>query len=459
MGKPCVINISAGTYFGSHDGKDLSTQMIDNLITAHSGRSLVCAAGNAGSYPFHVHSSVIPGDTAFTWASSSSIQTYFEFWADSVSMNNITYTIVADKATGTYEYRGELPYTNIQQQLGVLHSDTLFSIEGNRLAVINSYGDKIGDQYGMYYDIEQDSLYNWRIQMVGNGSIDAYSFNWVPTASVPTSVFYSPIDYYRYTDFEQNMCSGFQCSDKTITVAQYTNMNSYYDYNNVLQSFPTTVGALHPTSSKGPTRDGRQKPDISASSEWIFGPLIVSQQPIWISTPGLAIKIPPTAQHVRTNGTSTASAVVSGIVALYLEKYPFASWLDIKNAITTCSITDAYTGNNLPDINWGYGKVDAFSMLTNCGVTAIGKKEHSREYIYCSPNPSSGNVTINFPFLKSAGTLMITDAQGRVTRQYMIKPETNEYKLVLGNELAPGIYFLKLFSSNEIFAIGKLLHQ
>ncbi len=456
MGLPCVINISAGTYFGSHDGKDLSSQLIDNLITAQNGRSLVCAAGNAGGYPLHVQTTLNTGDTLFTWLNSPT-QIYGEFWGDSLTMNNISFTIVADRTNPLYEYRGQLPYTNMSQQLGVLHEDTLFSINGNRLGIITSYGDKIGDQYGMYYVIDQDSFYNWRMQVTGTGTIDGYSFNWVPTASIPTSVIFPPVDYYRFPDNAQNMCSGFQCSDKTITVAQFTNMNSYHDYNNVIQTFPYTVGALHPTSSKGPTRDGRQKPDIAASGAYIFGPLIVTSQP-WFKV-NAPYKIPPTAQHLRGDGTSAASAVVSGVVALYLEKYPFASWLDIKNAVTTCAKTDAFTGTNLPDADWGFGKVDAFSMLTNCGLTSINHYEPGNSYIYCSPNPASGQVEFSFPVLKVAGQLIITDSQGRLVGSSLLSEGSDHFVLSRAKQLTSGIYFLKIISANETIAIGKLLYQ
>ncbi len=54
---------------------------------------------------------------------------------------------------------------------------------------------------------------------------------------------------------------------------------------------------------------------------------------------------------------------------MYLQKYPNASWSDIKAALTTCVKRDAFTGNNLPNANWGYGKVDAFAMLNCKGCT------------------------------------------------------------------------------------------
>ena len=457
LGKPCVINISAGTYFGSHDGKDLSTQLIDNLITAKNGRSLVCAMGNLGYYPLHVQTNLNTSDTLFTWLGGSAGQLYGEFWADSTTMHNLSYTIVSDKATGGYEYRGELPYTNINQHLGILRDDTIYSVDGNRLGIITSYGDQIGNQYAMYYLVTQDSINNWRIQLTGNGVVDAYSYDWLTGSSVPSSVFFSPIDYYIFPDYTQNMCSGFQCSDKTISVAQYTNMNKYQDYNNAVQTFTTTVGALHPTSSKGPTRDNRQKPDISASSEWAFGPLIVNSQPWFILNQ--PFKIPPTAQHIRGNGTSAASALVSGIVALYLEKYPFASSQQIKNALISCSKTDSYTGTILPNIDWGYGKVDAFNMLTNCSTISIAEHKTSNAFIICSPNPTSGNVKLRFPELKSPATLIITDGQGRIIDERKIGKGTDQFEFTPGKKLMTGIYFLKIIAEQEILAIGKLLIQ
>ncbi|MBK7965308.1 MAG: S8 family serine peptidase [Bacteroidetes bacterium] len=66
LNKPCVINISAGTYLGSHDGKDLQANAIDNLIQAKDGRMVVAAAGNAGNYPLHIQHQ-LNNDSSFTW--------------------------------------------------------------------------------------------------------------------------------------------------------------------------------------------------------------------------------------------------------------------------------------------------------------------------------------------------------------------------------------------------------
>ena len=39
LGRPCVINTSVGTYYGSHDGQDLYAQAIDNMLMPETGGS------------------------------------------------------------------------------------------------------------------------------------------------------------------------------------------------------------------------------------------------------------------------------------------------------------------------------------------------------------------------------------------------------------------------------------
>jgi subtilisin family serine protease len=46
LGKPCVINTSYGSYYGSHDAKDFASQLIDALIEERAGRVLVASCGN-----------------------------------------------------------------------------------------------------------------------------------------------------------------------------------------------------------------------------------------------------------------------------------------------------------------------------------------------------------------------------------------------------------------------------
>ncbi|MFI5173104.1 MAG: S8 family serine peptidase, partial [Chitinophagales bacterium] len=110
LNKPCVINTSVGLYEGSHDGKDLVAEMIDEMISAENGRSLVAAAGNAGSFPFHLGYNVTATEK-FTWFKKLTYDNlvYFQLWADSADFNNVNFKITADDPTGFVNI-GSTPY-------------------------------------------------------------------------------------------------------------------------------------------------------------------------------------------------------------------------------------------------------------------------------------------------------------------------------------------------------------
>ena len=76
LGKKCVINASAGTYFGAHDGADPSAQFIHQDVTNNNGHLFVCSAGNAGDRFFHLRQDVAVGDTVFTLFKNNSSLDY-----------------------------------------------------------------------------------------------------------------------------------------------------------------------------------------------------------------------------------------------------------------------------------------------------------------------------------------------------------------------------------------------
>lgn len=75
-------------------------------------------------------------------------------------------------------------------------------------------------------------------------------------------------------------------------------------------------------SSRGRTLDGISKPDIVAPGRRIYSVLASPACTIATAYPA---RIAPDGAHIRLSGTSMAAPVVSGIVALVLEKYPHLS--------------------------------------------------------------------------------------------------------------------------------------
>ena len=80
-GMPCVVNISYGTNWGSHQGQTLFESYIDQ--SAQRGRSVVvCAAGNEGSGAHHFRGKLIEGGTvdAEFNVSTRREQIYLSLW-------------------------------------------------------------------------------------------------------------------------------------------------------------------------------------------------------------------------------------------------------------------------------------------------------------------------------------------------------------------------------------------
>lgn len=442
MGMPCVINISAGTYYGSHDGLDLQTQAIDNLITAQNGRMVVAAAGNAGGYPIHLSHNP-SNDTAFTWLQSTGgSPMYIELWADTSQISQTKFNISSDIINPYFEISGSLPWRNINAHLNILRSDTLFGSSGNRLAVVQSYGQRVGTRYNLIFYITPDSsTYNYRFSSAGNGSFDAWSFDMVYN-NLPSPGIFPPIIKYISPDLTQNICSSFQCSEKVICVGQYVSRNNYIDYNGNIQTFNTTEGALGASSSRGPTRDGRIKPDITATGEITLAALKLSAAPWFIANQ--PYKLAQGGLHIRDGGTSSAAPAVAGAIALYLQMNPAADWVDIRQRVMLCSNLDSFTTGNIPNNNWGHGKLDAFNMITGCNALGIQETAGFQALIF--PNPANDHISIRLDSKEKISELKIMNSTGQVTHR-MQNPKETEL-LISTTGIPQGYYRLIIHMSS-----------
>jgi subtilisin family serine protease len=434
LNKSCVINISAGTYFGSHDGKDLQAQYIDNLITAKNGRMVVAAAGNAGNYPLHLEHKPA-GDTVFTWFRRYSSQNIFiEFWGDTANMQTMRFALGCD-IPGTWENRAQSNFTSIAANNGIFTVDTLFSYNGNKLATVQKFAQIIDNKYSFIFNIIPDSAaFYFSAMTTGNAKVDCWSFDMI-ASGIPTPLVYPAITKYKSPDFNQTICSSFQCSDKVITVGQYVNRNNYIDVNNNLVTFPTTEGAHAVSSSYGPTRDGRVKPDICSTGEVTLSCLKLSSQAWFLANQ--PFKLAQGGMHIRDGGTSSAAPAVAGMIALIMQKDSSIGWQDIRNRVLLCSKQDSFTGTNLPDNTWGFGKADAFSAIVGCNALSISETQTDAA-IHLYPNPTEDFLTIESPDQK-INTISIINLLGET-----IAIRALNSKQIYVGDLAAGVYIISI---------------
>lgn len=370
---PCVINVSMGDYWGSHDGTDAASVLIDSIVNYKPGRALVCAAGNAGFLNWHVEHQ-ITADTTFTWFKynpSSALgygAVYFEAWADTSDLNHVDFSVGANLPSGTYELRGKTPFANIQSRLGN-HTDTIFN-NGNRIAIVDTYGELQGDKYLLAVHLQEpdSNTYNFSLMTTGSGRLDIWSASWLGVSDMvetplPSISIMPQIAFYQKPDSAKTMVSSFQNLSSVLTVANFINRASYLDVDSIIRYPGGIPGEKATSSSWGPTRRGTLKPDIAATGDNTIG--AVSASVITISMgagPVNRARVAFGAHHRINGGTSMASPVIAGVSALYLQKCPNATMAEIKNAIISTAKQDSFTGT-VPNSGFGYGKVDAFAAL------------------------------------------------------------------------------------------------
>lgn len=385
LGMPAVINLSLGSYYGSHDAQDPVAEMIDSLLSAKEGRVVVCAAGNSGDEgPYHVGADVTQ-DTSFTWmvpnpnptAIGSPNTILVEFWVDTTEAD-FYFSFAADTPGPDYDKRGETPYhhfSNGATSAGDVIEEPIFNANGDLIAYGFLFRQLVRGQiagqiavYGPGYAPIDSSDYLFRFQTYGSGHYDLWGGTDVVSSfvhsnfetTIPNSSQMPDIVNYHMPDTLQTIVDMWNCSEKVISVGNVKNRVGHIDFNGNTYVGPTSieVGEISLSSSKGPSRLGLMKPDISASGDISMGSGSFSL----LNNPSYNGNIDEGGFHMRNGGTSMASPAVAGIAALYLQKCPKATYSDFKMDLINNGDIDNYTGS-VPNYAYGYGKANALQTV------------------------------------------------------------------------------------------------
>jgi hypothetical protein len=241
-----------------------------------------------------------------------------------------------------------------------------------------------------------------------------------------------------------------------ISVGAYTSKNSYTTFGggSGQVDFPATLGAIAPFSSKGPTADGRTKPDITAPGNVV----VSSVNRFDANYNGSSATVVSGVTDGTNNwwfgamqGTSMAAPVVTGIMALWLQAAPSLTPAQALTLARESAYTDSHTGSIGVNGNntWGWGKIDAHQgmqdLLTFLSVAEA--RPLSSTVVY--PNPTSGQVNIVFGTSVEASVAEVFDVSGCLVYSTRLgHAEDGQLVSFSVEDLVDGIYILKVTSGD-----------
>lgn len=336
LNMPHVINTSQGTTMGPHDGTTLFEQAINNDV-AH-GSVIVVSAGNYGNDRLHAEAVVDP---------DSGVTLVFSIAAEGdISGNDIEMDIWFE--TNDYlEIQVGGPTVGYQDIVSILQNRTFDTADG-RISVISELYSPLNMDNRIMVIIDNDGSGaaeikrgTWRVKLTqfpGNGLPDGGEIDaWFERND--------PVGFTRHVDYRVTMGMP-SCADSAITVGSYNNRTG-------------SIDDISDFSGRGPRRDGALKPDITSLGGGIISVLSSESDGDPIGDDF----------HTQLSGTSMSTPFVTGAVALLLQADPSLKPGQIKKILMNSARADLFTGD-VPNFDWGYGKLDILSALRSYVSTA-----------------------------------------------------------------------------------------
>ncbi len=426
LGLPAVVNLSLGGQDGPHDGTSLFEQGLDELAQG-SGRAIVVSAGNEGDQLIHVGHS-LHGD-AYTFSlvpSNSSLD--FILWYPGGSSFTITvippggvpFSVPSGTSDSESTYAGNVYVDNA--------SGGVNPNNGDKEVILNLSG--------------LTPHTPWQITVTdasGGGRFDG----WI-TSDNGTIL---GGDAAETIDEPGN-------APHLITVGAFNTKNSWpsrageQDFSS---QYP--IGDLTYFSSRGPTRDGRIKPDITAPGAWIASAMSSS-------APSADYLTCPDGVHTLLLGTSMAAPHVAGTIALMLSVDPSLTADEIKEKLIQMAKSDGFTGT-VPNNMWGWGKLAADAAVAS--VSSSPSTNGGGLSIQLTENPvhDFARFIYTVPEDTSKVQLSIYNVAGKMVFSTQLPPGGGTYNWNLedsgGRALAPGLYLFVLSDGLSQTSIGRLV--
>jgi subtilisin family serine protease len=327
LGRPCVVNMSNSDDQGPHDGSRLGEQVLDDLLLL-PGRAITLSAGNSNRVGSHAAGTVAvgtPADLVISFAAGAGADDVIEIWYDGLDRFDITVTLPTMPATivgpvppggvdGASTPGGEVQIRVDSRLNDPRNGDNVISVV---LIVTPGQSIPVGD-----------TVISLNGRTVINGTFEA----WIDRNNRDRSDFRAP--FLR----EDETTLGVPATARRPLTAGYH-----------LNPAPLTGAiGIWDRSGRGPTRDGRIKPEIAT-----FGIITAPNS----RDMNAAVLAP--AAYVAKQGTSMSAPLVGGVCALLFQcRGATSTWANIKQILLDTATVAA------PQNGFGYGYMQVQAACT-----------------------------------------------------------------------------------------------
>jgi hypothetical protein len=473
--QPAVINLSLGSNTGGHDGVDMMNEYLDLA----GEEALICvSAGNEGDHGVALHKNLTEGDVElksffepFYFGKSDYIGTdYYKlnygamyFYSDTDDDFEIQ-AIIFNKRRNRIAQRfvvpsgatlGKATYyissSDYQQSTDDVVTQSLGNYFDGYLGMGVQYDDGSGRYYALidlYLTPNQTSNAddNYIVGFVVTGKdgqrIDCYSD---ATATAFTSY---GIDGWAEGTADGSINS-MACGKNIIVVGSYNTRDAFGSLMGVEVGFSDhyNPGEISEYSSYGRLNDGRQLPHVCAPGATIISSTnnAYIEANTLVDEESLQGKVTGSTRDYywqATAGTSMATPLVAGSLALWLEADPTLTVDEVLDIIAQTSDKDEFVNDpNIDPVKWGAGKFNALEglkmVLRNAGIGGIVADRDNR-LLFSVAGTNRYNVCLAG---EKALNIAVYDLSGKTVKTLNVQGDEACVDL---NGLAAGVYVLNV---------------
>lgn len=322
--KPLIICLGIGTTQGDHNGSTTLEEYLDTLVNLR-GLCTVAAGGNELGYGGHYsgNSRMVTGgrDDMEIQVGPNERGFSLEIWGSTPGLLKIAIL------SPTGERLEQIPYNRDgSAQLRFLYEGTIVYAEN--LVVERASGDQL-----VFLRFEDPAEGIWTVQVTTVGSVGRGFDAWLPL----------------HDFLSVGSGTAFVQSDPNITICSPANGRGVI----TVAGYNHYTKALYVNSSRGYTRSGVIKPDITAPAVDAYGAFMAGSG--------------GTVLFTRRSGTSIAAAYTAGAAALLMEwalvkgNNPFINTETIRQLMIRGVQHVADT--DYPNRSWGWGVLDVYGVF------------------------------------------------------------------------------------------------